>query len=136
MAFKDPEKAKAYYSKWKKDNPDKVREYAKRSYRKHIESGRERGRLFGKRRVALHRNAVQALGGKCVRCGIRDIRVLGLNHINGDGWSDRKTKKTDEIYHEVVDGKRRDIEVRCFNCNRIHAFEMGLFAINKKPRIT
>ena len=133
--YSDP-KSIVYHRKWKKENADKVREYAKRSYRKHIETARERGRRFGERRVQLHRDAVQALGGKCVRCEITDIRVLGLNHINGDGWKDRKEKKTDQIYREVVAGTRSDLEVRCFNCNRIHAFERKLFAINKKPRIT
>lgn len=66
---------------------------------------------------------VGELGGKCVRCGIKDPRVMDFDHINplekryniGDimWWANR-----DRIWEEV-----RKCQLLCANCHRIKTME-------------
>lgn len=66
---------------------------------------------------------IKKLGGKCVKCGNDDIRVLDINHkdpevkhrySNGYTWQ-RRLKD----WEENID----DIEILCANCHRIYTWE-------------
>ena len=66
------------------------------------------------------------LGGcVCVDCGMNDIDVLSIDHINGDGQRDRNSKKCggDAMYKKLYSCLRKgrsppvDLEVVCRNCN-------------------
>jgi hypothetical protein len=66
--------------------------------------------------------ALLLLGGKCVKCGCSDYRVLQFNHINGE----RAKEKSYKFYADICLGKPvPHLEVRCANCNLIHEFERG-----------
>jgi hypothetical protein len=66
--------------------------------------------------------ALTVLGGKCVKCGCSDYRVLQFNHINGE----RAHEKSYKFYADICLGKSvSHLEVRCANCNVIHEFERG-----------
>jgi hypothetical protein len=43
-----------------------------------------------KDRAQLRIESLAEYGGKCIRCGISDARVLDLDHINNDGASERR----------------------------------------------
>ena len=75
--------------------------------------------------------AVKTLGGKCCVCGISDLRVLQINHINGEGvelYSSgrRKPVVTNHRLVSMLAGETHDhLEVRCCNCNYLHEYERG-----------
>lgn len=66
-------------------------------------------------------------GGKCNRCGIADWRVLQINHVNGGGTKDIRTKRTRGIYKEILEGSREgDFNLLCANCNILYEYERGI----------
>ena len=78
-------------------------------------------------RERLRNAALDRLGPVCVRCGITDRRVLTFNHRNGGGLKERKTSNNRlKLLRSIISGARSDIEVRCWNCNFLHAIEHGL----------
>ena len=61
----------------------------------------------------------------CISCGESDIRVLTINHKNGDGFKDRPNKIS-RIYRDIRLGRKvDDLEVRCCNCNVLYEYELG-----------
>lgn len=56
---------------------------------------------------------------RCMRCGIKDIDVLCIDHINDDGCKERKTLKTrDQFYKSIISRNfPPDYQILCFNCN-------------------
>ncbi len=74
--------------------------------------------------LRLRREAIEFLGGSCTMCGISDIRVLEIDHINGGGRAER-TKLTGQVFHyAILNGKRRtdDLQVLCANCHAIKTY--------------
>lgn len=78
-------------------------------------------------RARLRRKALNKLGGKCVRCGISDWRVLQIDHINGGGIKDFKTRHRDDELREIVDAPldviSQKYQLLCANCNWIKKYE-------------
>lgn len=75
-------------------------------------------RRFWKRKKEL----IKKLGGKCVKCGISDIRVLDINHI------DRKKKTKIKYYSwqkRLLQWEKdiNGLELLCANCHRVHTWE-------------
>ena len=64
----------------------------------------------------------------CVRCGCTDLRFLEINHKNGGGKKESKTRAISgaPIIQEIVNGTRKtdDLEILCRPCNHIHYLEM------------
>jgi hypothetical protein len=60
------------------------------------------------------------LGGRCVRCGNNDLRVLEINHIGKKKWS----LKVRDLA-EIASGKADGFDVRCANCNVLYEYECG-----------
>ena len=88
------------------------------------EKGREELSKDNMKRVIL----IQALGGCCIKCGYTDdIRALQLDHINGDGYKDRKEKgKSGKVYRYYVnniDEAKQFLQVLCANCHAIKSIE-------------
>lgn len=73
----------------------------------------------------LRRQAIEFLGGKCVVCGIDDVRVLQLNHLDGGGTDEAWKKGRHGIHKEILRGTRSDIDVRCANHNMLYEYEVG-----------
>lgn len=74
----------------------------------------------------LRLKAILKLGGVCVVCGTKDLRILTINHREGRNY--RTTiDRGDTFYHNILDRKRdtEDLEVRCYNCKTLYEFEMG-----------
>jgi len=71
------------------------------------------------------KKAIEVLGGKCVVCGEPDIRVLQVNHLNGGGLKDLKLNSNSKVYRQVAKGERKDVDLRCANCNILYEYERG-----------
>ena len=68
------------------------------------------------------------LGGKCLRCGNNDYRVLQIDHVNGDGNEERREKRGGgmqrTIMREIIAGnKNGKYQLLCSNCNWIKRWE-------------
>lgn len=76
---------------------------------------RRRTRLF----------VVAALGGRCIDCGESDIRVMTLDHVNGDGAEHRREQgdSSRRIWRDVekqiitLGESTRKVVLRCYNCH-------------------
>lgn len=69
----------------------------------------------------LRLEVVKALGGKCVRCGIEDLRVLQIDHIHGGGG--RRGLPPYPKILERMDEAKTLYQVLCANCNFLKAVE-------------
>ena len=75
---------------------------------------RKRRQTIREKTINLYSNGKNC----CNNCGIDDIRVLAIDHINNDGAKDR----ADMINHEqwmvsLLENPRDDIQILCHNCN-------------------
>lgn len=64
------------------------------------------------------------LGNVCKRCGFDDVRALQIDHVNGGGQQEFRTKSgTSYLYHVlkyIPDGR---YQLLCANCNWIKRHE-------------
>jgi hypothetical protein len=72
------------------------------------------------RNLRLRLEALAKLGGRCVNCGIDDIRVLQIDHIAGGGMKELK-KMHYGAYHEnvIAEARNNKYQLLCANCNWI-----------------
>lgn len=89
----------------------------------------DRARLVRRRNVTKYheRLRVKTLmlhGGQCERCGINDVRVLQLDHINGGGHRER-VRNGNNSHTALYAGLRRphEFQILCANCNWIKRYE-------------
>lgn len=87
----------------KRANPERYKgeaEYARNYYR------------------ASRAEAVAALGSCCVRCGLDDVMVLQIDHVNGDGY---KNNRSGVNYSEIRSIARKEglerFQLLCANCH-------------------
>ena len=86
---------------------------------------------------------LKRLGGQCARCGIKDSRVLQVDHINGNGYRECRRIGASQLYrHALAQGGNAYVEYQllCANCNwkkRIarHEINEGHIIRNTKDRI-
>lgn len=78
------------------------------------------------------------LGGKCIKCGYNeDKRALQLDHIQGDGYLDRKQKGRTKIYRfymKNLEEATKKLQVLCANCNKIKQIEEDEFRLHIKTK--
>lgn len=80
---------------WQKNNPDRVREREKKRYHAH------------RTQVLDH------YGHRCRCCGEANDAFLTVDHVNGDGASDRAN-----FYYRIVkQGFPKNLQTLCWNCN-------------------
>ena len=53
----------------------------------------------------------------CARCGIDDIDVLSIDHINGGGTQHRRTVNPHTYRFLIKENFPEGFQVLCFNCN-------------------
>jgi hypothetical protein len=64
--------------------------------------------------------AVALYGSKCTICGFSDTRALQFDHVNDDGYADRKTRKSLSIHpREIHNDATGKFQLLCANCNWI-----------------
>ena len=79
---------------------------------------KKKGRYW-KRKISL----LKELGGKCVRCGIDDIRVLDIHHIDPS----KKVTPEKRVYNwtrrfKDWEANKGNLEILCSNCHRIQTW--------------
>ena len=76
--------------------------------------------------LSIRIKLINALGGKCVRCGNSDYRCLQLDHINGHGNKERKLGNSASIlryYNKHQNEIKSKFQLLCANCNWIKRYE-------------
>ena len=78
--------------------------------------------VIQKRKVRL--DALEALGGKCIKCGFSDWRALQIDHIDGMGKLERGREYSIQvkIIKNPKESKKR-YQLLCSNCNWIKRYE-------------
>ena len=75
---------------------------------------------------SLRQKVIDSLGGKCKRCGFKDIRALQVDHINGGGYQELKklsAKYRYKLVLETIKTNKNKYQLLCANCNWIKRFE-------------
>uniref|UniRef100_A0A6M3IQ70 HNH endonuclease n=1 Tax=viral metagenome TaxID=1070528 RepID=A0A6M3IQ70_9ZZZZ len=70
------------------------------------------------------------MGNKCGKCGIDDFRVLQVDHIDGNGYAERKQFKlsgngTVKYYRHILEVNGEGYQLLCANCNWIKRYEQA-----------
>jgi len=79
---------------------------------------------------SLKRRIMELLGNKCNNCRIGDFRVLQIDHINNNGYEERKKIGNNGggitqylyIFKKLKSGSN-DYQLLCANCNQIKKYE-------------
>jgi len=76
------------------------------------------------RALTLRQKLLDKFGKICVCCGENKMEFLTIDHINNDGFSHRKNKKTGKtmdhliIWKDIIDnGNHDNFQTLCMNCN-------------------
>lgn len=72
----------------------------------------------------LRNRAFIKLGGKCIYCGCTDYDALEINHINGGGNKESKTRTTKDLLYDIIKDRRNDLELACRVCNALHYLKL------------
>lgn len=82
-----------------------------------------RGIAAKQRLTNIRQKVLEIYGDRCACCGEKEYWFLTIDHINNDGWKERKvggknTTSSEMICRRLVFGpKRDDIQILCYNCN-------------------
>lgn len=110
--YKDPEKRKksSYerVKKWRSRNLDKSRDY-QNNWKKQ------------QRLTILKHYSQEKLC--CTKCGVSDIRVLTLDHVNGGGHKQIRETHTSLPQWIINNNFPEGFQVLCYNCQFIKAEE-------------
>lgn len=111
--------AKKYYQ----NNKEKIKKYIQ-TYQK-TEKFKIKHRASNKKRYFLYRKEMfDAIGSKvCKMCGFTDERALAINHINNDGFLERRIFRAISQKRQIVLKEPHRYQVLCFNCNQIKKYE-------------
>lgn len=109
------------------------RERIRKRQSRYLNQPGKREKYRAKRR-ALRKKVIDVLGGRCVKCGVDDIRVLQIDHINGGGAKETRGHSPKWFYKKVIKsvikGEKR-YQLLCANCNCIKKWEKQEFPWRK-----
>lgn len=118
---------KEYQRKWFQDNKEKMRERSRLWYRDNKEKGQAINLKSHRKIRLLTLQAYSDKIPKCACCGEKEIKFLGIDHINNDGAADRKRigrgGGASFYYYLKKNGFPKGYQVLCHNCN----FAKGLY---------
>ena len=120
--------AKEYHKEWYQKNKAKVLQQQREYLDSNPNAKARKNKLDRERALQAKRTIYGVLGGaKCIKCGITDIRVLQLDHINGGGKKDRKSNRSTlkilRLHRDNLDSLKDKYQVLCANCNWIKKHE-------------
>ena len=106
------------------------REYVKNYLKDPIKHGLHKKRMREhrvKQRKLLRIKINSLLGNRCIRCGFSDPRALQIDHVNNDGYLERKKIRDDierlKYILQKIESGSKDYQLLCANCNQIKVFE-------------
>jgi hypothetical protein len=114
-------KRKEHYQK----NKDKVKKQTAEYHAEHPDLYRRASRKSMYYLTSGRREQVYSLLNPiCVTCGFSDRRALQIDHINGNGKSDRKRYTSQSLYlKHILEVKGEGYQILCANCNWIKRHE-------------
>lgn len=78
--------------------------------------------------TALRLAFIESRGGRCEQCGFDDYRALQIDHVHGNGHSERLRRGPAIVYVDVWKPSAADkYQVLCANCNQIKRHERQEF---------
>ncbi len=106
---------------YNKKHPDKCHIWSRQYYQRH------RKEVLMRQRTTRYKNKIGVLshyGGtppKCICCGERNDKFLTIDHVNNDGYSERKKLKHNPIrktYKYIIENNfPNEFQILCMNCN-------------------
>lgn len=124
-----PERVKARQKRWDKNHPDYKKNYTKKWRQENPEKYKNQPSMsLEKRRITVRKyrkniriKIFELLGNKCIRCGETDWRCLQVDHVNNDGYNERKKIRGSWAYYKHILEKiklgSKDYQLLCANCN-------------------
>ena len=104
----------------------KIIDYAKQYYSKNKKKQILRQREIRKEIISEIHNL---LGNKYERCGIKDKRILQIDHLNGKGYRHRKISGCGMSYYrdilKSIKSNKKEYRLLCANCNLIEGIRKG-----------
>lgn len=78
-----------------------------------------------RRAFSLHKQCLEKLGDKCVKCGFADKRALQIDHVNGGGKKEILSFNGQwrKYYRHVLEDTTGKYQCLCANCNWIKKTE-------------
>lgn len=129
---------KDWWKLYREKNRTRLNEYKKKWYhennlkderRREYNENPEKHRDYRMQRYKTIRNRIiYVLGGKCSRCSFSDWRALQVDHVNGNGNVERRTRghAASTLYRRIqdsIDNKLGLFQLLCANCNWIKRYE-------------
>lgn len=127
---------------WREANREKVLELGRRYYQEHKEArqasskqryidnkeaiNKEAAIRGTARRRKLRLDILATLGNKCIQCGFSDVRALCIDHVNGGGEAERKSKAVEAYYNHIkreIKAGSLEYQLLCANCHQIRHYE-------------
>lgn len=70
------------------------------------------------------------LGAKCSKCSNANLEYLEIDHVNGDGWEDRRHFKNANLniwsyYLMFLEEAAEKLQLLCIDCHRLKTKESG-----------
>lgn len=126
-------KAKERVSRWQRDNKEHRSKKAKLAVRMGVSKNKQYNKNA---RIKLKREVVEAYGGVCSCCGEVEMEFMTLDHVNGDGASDRAARSGggSSWRSAKLRGFPSDLRLLCFNCN-ISAYRGGGICVHKRKSV-
>ncbi len=101
-----------------KQNPKYVKLWEKDHPHRHTQRNKEYSRN-------LRLKAIAALGGKCVRCGISEPKILEIDHIIPLREGHRRMKNDDLCRRIIYEDLKENLQLLCANCHRLKTWDEG-----------
>lgn len=102
---------------WRAKNREKANKYSMDRYFKNPKKSQG---ITNRSRIKVRLDMIKEYGGECSCCGISDVDVLDLDHINNDGADDRKNGLYGyNLYRHVkkIGFPKDRFQILCKNCN-------------------
>ena len=121
---------------WREGNSDSVKEYRKqyrtdnreainRKRRDYYTANKTQIRAVGTQLINhLKEELYNIFGKRCIKCGFDDVRALQLDHVNGGGAEERRTKTAVQVWRNAINHPQY-YQMLCANCNSIKRYTDG-----------
>lgn len=122
---------RAYYAKNRKKILAKNKEWQiankERIHQRELQNAAKILRRQANQRYEIRQKILEKLGGSCARCGFSDWRALQIDHVNCDGYAQRKKYHYTAEYALILSLPKEELDKKyqllCANCNWIKRFE-------------
>ena len=108
-------------AKYREENRETLRVKERECYRGRVDKAKAAGKKYRKKMKTQIINHYSNGTGKCVRCGVDDIDMLCLDHINGNGNGHRRSIGITSGYKFyrwlIANNFPLGFQTLCYNCN-------------------